>query len=109
MVKIENITSQQEEKKAKVKRIENLLNKHFDKEKENLGIMCCIDNGSITKRDTSDKFKIKRVILHLDYALPNVTKMTLYDMDYYKSSLGFAREYEKMFNTKVILQTDYSK
>ena len=104
MVNIENITRREEERKLKIKRTKELLNKFFDD--------ICISNKNlfvtVTKNKQSNPF------LFIEPSTPELDKMILTIPDslipkYTEKTIAFAKEYEKRFNMDVTLQTDYSK
>ncbi len=101
MVSIENITRKQEERKLKVKKASDLLNKFFDD--------VCISNTacSIFVREN----KKSSPFLSIDY-LSDEMELCIPDSlipKYTKKTIAFAEAYEKKFNVEVTLETDYSK
>ena len=101
MVNIENITRKEEEKKLKVKRTNDLLNKFFGN--------VCISNTpfsiSVSENEKSSSF------LSINY-LSDMIVLRIPDsliLKYTEKTIAFAKEYEKKFNVKVTLETDYSK
>jgi len=99
MVKIENITRIEEERKSKIKRTKDLLNKFFDN-------MCITNTSAVIS--VSENMQSNPFLFVYFYSKPE--KVGLSAPKYYEKALAFAREYEEKFNLKdVVLQTDYSK
>jgi len=94
MVKIENITRREEDRKLKIKRTKDLLNKFFD---------------DVYITETSSIFVKKDIKSDPFLSISNLDKMILSAQEHYEKTLTFATEYEKRFNVDVTLQTDYSK
>lgn len=100
MVNIENITRKEEETKLKVKRTNDLLNKFFgDVCISNTPISISVSENEKSLSFLSINYLSDKMILSIpDSLIPKYTEKTI----------AFAEEYEKKFNVKVILQTDYS-
>lgn len=102
MVKVENITRKEEERKLKIKRTKNLLSKFFGEGE-------CISNTSFSVFVSEDKKSSP--FLSISY-LSNEMVLSIPDSlipKYTEKTIAFAREYEKEFKVKATLQTDYSK
>jgi len=104
MVKIENITRREEERLNKVVRTETLLSEFFD----NISIIYTSTLISVREKEKINPF------LYIDYFDSKPNKMTLSIPEslipkYTEKTIAFAKEYEKKFNVKVTLQTDYFK
>ncbi len=99
MVNIENITRKEEEKKLKLKRTKDLLNKFF-----NDVHITGLDSDLISVRENKQSNTFLQI-----FPYSESTIIKLFSLEYYKQSLAFAREYEEKFKVNVTLQTDYSK
>ena len=101
MVKIEDITRREEERKLKIKRTKELVNKFFGK----VHVIDTSFSISIGENQQSPPF------LRINYISD---KMFLQIPDsliskYAEKTIAFAEEYEKQLKVDVTLQTDYSK
>ena len=102
MVEIENITKREEDRKLKIKRTKDLLNKFFD-DPYTIGV----SNISISVSENQNSFSFLSIDL-----LSDKMRLSIPDSDipkYMDKTRAFAEEYEKKFDVEVTLQTDYSK
>jgi hypothetical protein len=100
MVKIEDITEREEERKLHFKKTRELLDKFFD----NISISSTPPVITAYDRNESRNFLFIHPPDEITLSIPKsaISKYT-------DKTLAFAKEYEKKFNVKVTLQTDYSK
>ena len=101
MVKIENITRQEEERKLKIKKIKDLLSEFFD-------------NVDITTTSTIVSMSSKDKYNHFLFVNPSSDEIVLSISEsvipqYTDKTMAFAKEYEKLAGREVTLKTDYSK
>ncbi len=102
MINIENITKREEEKKLHFKRTKKLLDEFFD----NIFVLRGPNSISVTEEG---KFSS---LLYIDVPSSKIILSVSEEKNipkYTDKTLAFAKEYEKKFNVKVTLQTDYSK
>jgi len=100
MVELENITKREEDRKLKIKRTKDLLNRFFD----NIYIIDTCVSVSACENELSNPF------LSVNLGL-NKMRLSIPESDipkYTEKAIAFAKEYEKKFNVDAILQTDYS-
>jgi len=101
MVKIEDITRRGEENKLKVKRTSDLLKKFFgDVDISNTSLSISVSENKKSNPFLSINYLSDEMILRIPNSLI---------LEYTKKTIAFAEEYEKKFNVKVVLETDYSK
>ena len=102
MVRLENITRAEEERKLHIERTRKLLDRFFD------NILVLGSSDAISVREKGKLYSL----LYINIS-SNKIKLSVPDEEnipkYTDKAIAFAKEYEKLVGKEITLQTNYSK